>query len=78
MENRQKVLWKAVVAIILFSGTMLLMGCSKEEKTVGGALIGAGTGAVIGGAAGGAGGAVGGGILGGVAGGLIGNSMGDD
>ena len=78
MKNRKIVIWKAVAAIILFSGTMLLMGCSKEEKTVGGVLIGAGTGAVIGGAAGGGGGAAAGGILGGITGGLIGNSMGDD
>ena len=78
MESRRKIIWKATLAVILFSGTMLFVGCSKDEKTVGGTLIGAGTGAIIGGAAGGTGGAIGRGVIGGIAGGLIGNSLGDN
>lgn len=75
MESREKVFLKATIAIVLFSGTMLLIGCSKTQQTISGGLIGAGTGAIIGGAAGGGGGAVAGGIVGGAAGGLIGNNM---
>lgn len=55
----------------------LLTGCSKKEKTISGALIGAGTGALVGSAIGNTGGGIAGAAIGGVAGGLIGNSMGD-
>ncbi len=69
---------RIALSLGLICSTLLFTSCSKEEKTVGGALIGAGTGAVIGSAAGGTGGAVAGGAIGAVAGGLIGNSLGDD
>jgi osmotically inducible lipoprotein OsmB len=77
MEKRKNI-WMALFAIGLLTATLLLTGCSKKEKTIGGALIGAGTGAGIGAAAGGTGGAVIGGATGGAAGGLIGHEMGDD
>ena len=48
-------------------GLIACAGCTKQEKTVAGAVIGAGAGA-----------AVAGGAIGGVAGGLIGHSLGDD
>jgi len=70
--------WKALLAISILATTVLLTGCSKEEKTIGGALIGAGAGAGIGAAAGGGGGAAIGGVGGGILGGVIGHSMGDD
>lgn len=72
-----KIIRNSFVAMALVA-VALLAGCTKEQKTVGGALIGAGSGALIGGAAGGTGGAVAGGLVGGVAGGLIGNSLGND
>ena len=59
-------------------GLIACAGCTKQEKTVAGAVIGAGAGAAIGAAAGDAGAAVAGGAIGGVAGGLIGHSLGDD
>ena len=60
------------------SALIALSGCTKEEKTVAGVLIGAGTGAAIGGAAGGGGAAAIGAVLGGTAGGIIGYESGDD
>lgn len=73
-----KTIVKLLFALMALGAIVAFSGCTKEEKTVGGVLIGAGTGAVIGGAAGGGGGAVAGGVVGGVAGGLIGHSLGDD
>jgi uncharacterized protein YcfJ len=70
--------WKALLAIGILGTTVLITGCSKKEKTIGGVLIGAGAGAGIGAAAGGGEGAAIGGVTGGVVGGLIGHSMGDD
>ncbi len=78
MEKRNRIGLKALLAIMLIVGAALISGCSKDERTIGGAAIGAGTGAVIGSAAGGTGGAVAGGLIGAVAGGLIGRSTGDD
>ena len=69
---------KGLLLIALLVVTVLFLGCSKKEKTIGGALIGAGVGAGIGAAAGDTGGAVAGGAIGAVAGGLIGHEMGDD
>jgi uncharacterized protein YcfJ len=67
------------LSLVLLAGTLLLAsGCTKEEKTVTGAALGAGTGALIGSAAGKTGGGIAGAALGGIAGGLIGHSMGDD
>lgn len=64
---------------LLALGTLLFCsGCSKSEKTLAGAAIGAGSGAIIGGAAGGGTGAAIGAGVGGVTGGLIGHSLGDD
>ena len=67
---------KISVGFGLALGTLLFLasGCSKTERTVAGAAIGAGGGALIGGAAGGTGGAVAGGLLGGALGGLLGNA----
>ncbi len=67
-----------LMGLALVAGLLASTGCTKKEKTIAGAAIGAGSGALIGGAAGGTGGAVAGGVLGGVAGGFIGHSMGDD
>ena len=67
-----------LVAVALIATLTMVAGCTKQEKTVGGVLIGAGTGAAIGGAAGGGTGAAVGGVSGGLLGGIIGNSMGDD
>ncbi len=78
MESRQKTGIKALLVLVLLAGTLLIIGCSKKEKTIGGVLIGAGLGAGIGAAAGDAGAAVAGGAIGGVAGGVIGHNMGDD
>lgn len=75
---RKKAGIKALLVLILMAGTLLLTGCSKQEKTLGGALIGAGAGAGIGAAAGGGPGAAVGGVIGAVTGGVIGHSMGDD
>jgi len=63
---------------VMMASAVMLSSCTKKEKTVGGALIGAGTGAAIGSAVGNTEGAIAGGALGAVAGGLIGHSMGDD
>jgi hypothetical protein len=64
--------------LMALCGSLLMSGCTKEEKTAGGVVIGAGSGALIGGLAGGGTGAAIGAVGGGVAGGLIGHSMGDD
>lgn len=67
------------VACIILGGLIVTMGgCSKQEKTIGGTLIGAGTGALIGSAAGGTTGGIIGAIGGGAIGGIIGHSSGDD
>lgn len=66
------------IGILAISSLMLMSGCSKKEKTIGGALIGAAAGAGIGSAIGNTEGAVIGGIGGAALGGIIGNSMGDD
>ncbi len=67
---------KAVVCFgILLVGVLLVTsGCSKKQRTIGGALIGAAAGAGIGGIAGGGGGAVAGGLAGGLLGGVVGHS----
>ena len=67
-----------LLVVALLGATVLVSGCSKKEKTVAGAVIGAGAGAGVGSLAGGTGGAVAGGLLGTVTGGLIGHSLGDD
>jgi len=65
--------------IVALLGTALaLTSCSKDERTVGGALIGAGAGAAIGSAVGNTEGAVIGGIGGAVVGGAIGRSTAKD
>lgn len=69
---------KLLFVAMAFSAMASFSGCTKKEKTIGGALIGAGTGAAIGGAAGGGGGAVAGAVIGGVTGGVIGHELGDD
>ena len=74
----RKNLLKAFLCLSLVGASATFSGCTKEEKTVGGVVLGAGLGAGIGAAAGGGGGAVAGGAIGGLAGGLIGISMGDD
>ncbi|MBX9830720.1 hypothetical protein K2X40_02100 [Candidatus Babeliales bacterium] len=57
---------------------LFLASCTKEEKTLAGVAIGAGSGALIGGAAGGGTGAAIGAVSGGLLGGVIGNAQGDD
>lgn len=69
---------RLIALAVAVSSLTLLTGCTKQEKTISGVLIGAGTGALIGSAVGNTGGGVAGAAIGGVAGGLIGNSMGND
>ena len=64
--------------LLAMSALLLCAGCTKTEKGLAGAAIGAGSGAIIGGAAGGGTGAAIGAGVGAVSGGLIGHSMGDD
>ena len=65
---------RPLIAIILLGMTMVFFsGCTKTERTVAGAAIGAGAGVALGAATGGAGGAVAGGLIGGSVGGIIGN-----
>ncbi|MBD3273200.1 hypothetical protein GF385_02500 [Candidatus Dependentiae bacterium] len=71
----RKITIKGLLAILFFAGAILISGCSKDEKTAAGAVIGAGTGAAVGGAAGGTGGAVAGGAIGAVTGGIIGRNV---
>lgn len=66
---------KSLTFIVVTSMALLMAGCSKQEKTIAGAAIGAGTGALIGSAAGGAGGGIAGAALGGLAGGVIGHNV---
>lgn len=61
---------------LLTVSMLFLSACTKQERTLAGALIGAGAGAAIGGAAGGAGGGVAGAAIGGVTGAMIGNASG--
>ena len=73
-----KGLMSILATVALIVTLTVVTGCTKQEKTVGGVLIGAGTGAAIGGVAGGGTGAAVGGVAGGLVGGIIGNSMGGD
>lgn len=68
----------ALLVIAMLGSVATFAGCTKKEKTVAGALIGAGAGAGIGAAAGNTTGGLIGGGLGALTGGLIGNSMKDD
>ncbi|MBC8129552.1 MAG: hypothetical protein H7Y08_04435 [Rhizobiaceae bacterium] len=70
MTNRMKTF--AGMAAILAVAT----GCTTNERTVGGALIGGTGGAILGDAVGGTGGAVVGGLAGGTAGALVGRDSG--
>lgn len=63
----------AVVALIGCLGA-----CTQDQRTLGGAAIGAGGGALVGGALGGGTGAVIGGVAGGVTGGVIGHNTSDN
>ena len=69
---------KAFLLAVATASALTLAGCngSREDNTVGGAVLGGAAGALIGGAATGrAGGAIAGGVIGAVAGGVIGNSQ---
>lgn len=77
-ENQMKTIAKLLFASLALGAMISFSGCTKEEKTVAGVLIGAGAGAAIGGAAGGGGGAAIGAVVGGTAGGVIGHESGDD
>jgi hypothetical protein len=74
MKKTNQVIVPGAVLLIL----LCFSGCTKKEKTLGGAALGIGTGALIGSAAGGTGGGIAGAAIGGLAGGLVGHSMGDD
>jgi len=65
------------LGLLAISGLILTSGCSKTERTLGGAAIGAGTGALIGGAAGGGGGAAIGAGVGALGGAAIGAGTSD-
>jgi uncharacterized protein YcfJ len=77
-EGIMKTAFKLLLATFALGAMVSFSGCTKEEKTVAGVVIGAGTGAAIGGAAGGGGGAAIGAVVGGAAGGIIGHESGDD
>lgn len=62
----------------LLGSACIFTSCSKKEKMVAGALIGAGAGIGIGSAVGNTEGGIAGGLIGAAAGGLIGHSLGDD
>lgn len=69
---------KSILLAAAAASALMLAGCNgtREENTVGGAVLGGAAGALIGGAATGrAGGAIVGGVVGAVAGGAIGNSQ---
>jgi uncharacterized membrane protein len=68
---------KLIFGVMVVTALALTSGCTKEERTVTGVALGAGTGALIGGAAGGgAGGVIGGAAVGGLLGGVIGHNSG--
>lgn len=67
-----------LIITAIIGSAVVMSSCTKKEKTVAGALIGAAAGAGIGAAAGNTEGAIAGGAIGGIAGGLIGHSLGDD
>ena len=68
---------KALVLGVVALGLTACQG-TREDRTLAGGALGAGTGAVIGGlATNSVGGAVAGGVIGGAAGAIIGNSSGD-
>lgn len=69
---------RLIALAVVASSLTFLIGCTKQEKTISGVLIGAGTGALVGSALGNTGGGIAGAAIGGVAGGLIGNSMGNN
>jgi uncharacterized protein YcfJ len=73
---------KRLATLLLILGILgsacILSSCTKKEKTVAGAVLGAGAGVGIGAAVGNTGGAVAGGLIGAATGGIIGNSLGDD
>ena len=72
------------ISMVLFGALLVgslgfFSGCTKQEKTGSGVVIGAGSGALIGSAVGGgAGGPLVGAVLGGTLGGVLGNAAGDD
>lgn len=69
----------AILFIVLaLGGASVLSSCSKEQKALAGAGLGAAVGAGIGAAAGNTEGAIAGGAIGAIGGGLIGHSLGDD
>lgn len=79
MIREDKSLFRTFIGLTFLGAAVLfLSGCTKKEKTIGGALIGAGAGAGIGAAVGDGTGAAIGAVTGGVAGGFIGHSLGDD
>lgn len=69
---------RIIFGLSIIALAVSISGCSKDERTVGGALIGAGAGAGIGAAAGGGTGAAVGAGVGAVTGALIGRSTADD
>ncbi|MCQ8781272.1 hypothetical protein [Mangrovibrevibacter kandeliae] len=62
------------LSILTLAG-LATAGCTHDQKTLGGAAVGAGGGALIGSAVGGTGGAVIGGVGGGVAGAVVGSRL---
>ena len=66
---------KTIAAVAILGAVFAGAGCSTNQKTVGGAVVGGVGGAVVGDAIGGTGGAVVGGVGGAVAGGAIGRNL---
>jgi Na+-translocating ferredoxin:NAD+ oxidoreductase RnfD subunit len=75
IEKRNHDMTKILAAAALLGASFVATGCTTNERTVGGAVVGGAGGAVVGNAIGGTGGAVVGGVGGAVAGGAIGRNM---
>ena len=69
-----KIAIKSGLAVALIAGVAMTSGCSRTQKTLGGAVIGGAGGAVLGDAVGGGTGAVVGGVSGAVLGGVVGRN----
>ncbi|WP_245198842.1 YMGG-like glycine zipper-containing protein [Jiella mangrovi] len=69
-----KTVVKSSFVLAMVAGLAISTGCSRTQKTLGGAAIGGAGGAVVGNAVGGSTGAVVGGVSGAVVGGVVGRN----
>jgi hypothetical protein len=70
--------FRLCTVVSLLCSLIVLSGCTKQERTLSGILIGAGTGALIGSAVGNTAGGVAGAAIGGTVGGIIGHESGGE